>query len=103
MPEITIYAPIDNAGAISDVPKISVTDSAAISHALTAGKKGVALMNVGTSTCWVGGSTVDPANSRGIKMLSDSLLTIRNTTSDFKIYFKCGAGLSTTIGVIEYD
>lgn len=103
MPEITIFAPLDNVGAVTDVPKVSVTDSAATSLSITIGKKGVDMMNVGTDECWFGGSTVDPANSRGIKLLPNAVITVRETTNDFQIYFKCASGLSTTIGVVEYD
>ncbi len=102
MPEITIFAPIDNVGAVSDQAPVSVTDAAATSVSVTIGKKGVQVMNVGTEECWFGGSTVDPSASRGIKLTPHSAIQIRNTTNDFKIYFKCASGLSTTIGVTEY-
>jgi len=102
MPEITIFAPVSNVGAITDQVKVSVTDSAATSASVTIGKKGVDLMNVGTAECWFGGSTVDPANSRGIKLLPNAVITVRETKNDFQIYFKCASGLSTTIGIVEY-
>ena len=103
MPEITIFAAVNNVGKVSDQAEVSVTDAAAASASVTIGKKGVDLQNTGTEECWFGGSTVDPANGRGIKLPPNAVITVRESTNDFQIYFKCATGLATTIGIVEYS
>jgi hypothetical protein len=94
---------IDDIGAFTDLPKLSVDSTSAVSHTVTSGKKGVIFMNVGATLCWMGGSTIDPANSRGIIMIPKVYFMFRNATNDFKIYFKCESGQTTTIGILEYS
>lgn len=95
-------ATIDDVGAFNDVASLSIDSAAASSHIVTSGKKGVIFMNVGNNECWMGGSTVDPSASRGIIMLPRVYFLFRNVTADFRMYFKCAAGITTTVGVIEY-
>lgn len=97
------YFPFADIGAISDVPKIDVVSATAISHSVTAGQRGVSFQNVGTKICWYGGSTVDPAAKRGNKLFPNQTLPYSNVKNDFDIYFRCGAGDTTEIGVVEYD
>jgi len=95
-------ATIDDAGVLNDVAPISVTDGAAVSHTVTAKKKGVLFMNVGNNICWFGGATVDADASRGVILLPRGHFLFRNVTSDFAVFFQCETGGSTTIGVVEY-
>lgn len=93
---------IDDIGELSDLAKVAVTDGAAVSYIITAGKKGCILMNVGGSPCCFGGSTVDADNNRGIIMLPRVPYFFK-ARQNFKIYFQCTVGLSTSIGIVEYD
>lgn len=97
------YFPFDDVGKINDVAAIAVDDVGAISYTVTTGKKGVILQNVGAKMCWFGGDTVNPATKRGITLLPNTVIVFRNVRSTFKVYFKCGAGDTTTIGIVEYD
>lgn len=92
---------LDDVGALSDAAKISVTDAAAVSHTVTAGKKGVSLQNTGSDPVWYGGSTVDPGNNRGNKLFPNQAVFYRNVKDTFKIYFKCDTGETATISVVE--
>lgn len=90
-------------GSLSDVAKVSVDATGAIAHTVTSGKRGVIFMNTGNGICWMGGSTVDPANSRGFLMLPRTAFQFNKVTRDFTAYFKCAATVTTTISVVEYD
>lgn len=90
-----------SAGELGDVAAISVTDSAATSHTISAGKTNVVFQNVGTSIVWMGGSTVDPGNTRGYKLLPQAAYAFISCKSSFKAYFKCDTGDSSTISVVE--
>jgi hypothetical protein len=90
-------------GVLSDVAKISVTDASATSHTISSGKKGVIFMNTGTGICWLGGSTVDPGNSRGLEILPKTIMQFDKAKTDFKAWFKCDTGVSTTISIVEYS
>jgi len=95
-------ATIDDVGALSDVPALSVTDGGAVSHTVSADKKGVVFINTGEEICWFGGSTVDADAGRGILLLPRVYFIWRNASSDFKVYFQCTTGLSTTVSLCEY-
>tara|TARA_R100001480_G_scaffold18283_2_gene27732 strand:+ start:14388 stop:14693 length:306 start_codon:yes stop_codon:yes gene_type:complete len=90
-----------NIGEFSDVPPVAVTNAAATSHTITAGKGFVFFMNVGNKIVWYGGSTVDPATSRGAKLLPNSGFAIEQPSQTFKVYFKTASGDTSTIGVVE--
>ncbi len=93
---------IDDIGVFSDVAKLAVTDGSAVSHTVTTGKRGVVFMNVGAKLCWMGGSTVDATNQRGVIVLPRVYFIFRQVASDFQVFFQCETGDSTTIGIAEY-
>ena len=91
-----------NVGAISDVAKIEVTDSAT-SHTITSGKKGVAFQNQGANICFYGGSTVDMDNNRGWELIPKTGVMFESCSSGFKVYFRCASGNTTDVGVVEFE
>jgi len=93
----------NNLGSLSDEAPVSVDSAAAIAYTITAGKKGVSFQNVGSKVVWYGGINVNPATSRGHKLVPMQVLSYRNTKNTFKIYFKCESGDTSTIGVINYS
>ena len=97
------WFPFSDVGAISSLPKIDVVSASAISHPVTAGKKGVSIQNVGSKICWWGDSNVDPANSVGNKLFPNQTLYYENVKSSFDIYFRCASGDTTTLGANEHD
>lgn len=98
---MSIDAGFPNAGPLVDVAAISVTDSSAASHTVSSGKSNVLFQNVGTSPVWMGGSTVDPDNTRGYQILPKAGYAWPSVKSNFKAYFKCATGDSSTISVVE--
>lgn len=92
----------NNVGAIAAEAPISV-DENGISYTIPAGKKGVSFQNVGSKIAWYGGSTVAPASSIGNKLFVNQGLVYKGVKNSFTIYFKCAAGETTTIGVINHD
>ena len=95
--------PFDEIGALSTGTTVEADAVSAQSHTITSGKKVVILQNVGSKLVWFGGSDVDPANSKGNILLPRVMLIFRNAKSNFKIYFKCVAGDTTNIGIVEAD
>jgi len=93
----------DRVGAFSCGNTLSVDENSAISYTISANKKAVVLMNVGSKPIWAGGSDVDPISSKGIKMLPMEKWIWRNCESTFKIYFKCAASDVSLVGVVETD
>lgn len=92
---------ISGVGAISDVAKISVTTTA-VSHTVTQNKHTVIFQNQGTTSCFFGGSTVDPSANRGYELTPKASFFFENTTNDFKVWFRTASG-TTTVGVVECD
>jgi hypothetical protein len=98
---ITI-AVMDDVGGFYDVPVLNVTDGDPVSHTISDGKKGIAIMNVGGNICWMGGSTINAKEKRGIIMIPRVYFLFRNAKTTLKIYFQCENGI-TQIGIIEYE
>ena len=97
-------ATIDDIGTFSDVASLAVpaTPTAAVSHTITSGKKGVIFMNIGAGVVWMGGSTVSAgATKRGVTLFPRLYLLFRNCKADFQVWFQGEA--SSTIGIVEYD
>ena len=97
------FIEFNNISAIGSEAAISVDDSGAVSYTIPVGKKGVTFQNVGSKNCWYGGSNVDPDTKVGIKLFRNQGLIFRNVKKTFKIYFLCGTGDSTSVGVINND
>lgn len=97
------FIPFDQIGAFTTKDAIAVNSSSAQSYTITAGKKVAILQNVGTGIAWIGGSDVSPSDNKGVKLLPNVMLIFRNAKSTFKIYFKCAATITTTIGIAEAD
>lgn len=87
--------------SVTDSAKISVTDSSATAHTITSGKSLLYFINTGSTIVWWGGSTIDPDNSRGAPLTPLQGFVFENVSPGFKVYFKCAAGISGTISIIE--
>ena len=97
------FIEFNNISAINSEAAISVDDSGSIPYTIPAGKKGVTFQNVGSKNCWYGGANVNPTSSIGIRLFRNQGLVFKNVKRTFKIYFKCGSGDSTSVGVINND
>ena len=91
----------DDVGQFSTASPVSVDSSGATQLTLTSGKKTIIIQNTGTEIVWAGGSDVVPSTSSGIAILPYVMLIFRNVSSSFSIYFKCAAGKTSTISVVE--
>lgn len=94
--------PFQNVGALVDSLPISVTDAGATSHTMTPGTRGIIYQNTGGAACWMGGSSIVPISKRGFNIKPTDAVHFEKPLPDHKAYFKCTAGDSTTISVIEY-
>jgi len=92
----------NNVGAIASEAAVSV-DATAVAYTVTAGKKGVSFQNVGSKVAWYGGANVAPASNIGNKLFQSQGLVYKGVKNTFKVYFRCAAGESTTIGVVNHD
>ena len=92
----------NNIGAIASEAPISVDDTG-ISYTVPAGKKGVSFQNVGNKISWYGGENVAPVSNIGNKLFQNQGLVYKGVKNTFKVYFKCAAGETTTIGVVNHD
>ncbi len=90
-----------NIGAIASEAAVSV-DENAIAYTIPAGKKGVSLQNLGTKAVWYGGTNVAPASNIGNKLFQNAALVYKGVKNSFKIYFRCAAGETSTIGVVNH-
>ncbi|KKU09828.1 MAG: hypothetical protein UX14_C0035G0008 [Parcubacteria group bacterium GW2011_GWF1_45_5] len=92
----------NNVGQINSGAAISI-DTTAVAYTVAAGKKGVSFQNLGTKAVWYGGSNVAPASNIGNKLFPNATLAYKGVKSTFKVYFICGAGDTSTIGVVTHD
>lgn len=92
----------NNIGAIADETRITV-DAVGTSYTIPAGRKGVSFQNVSGDVCWYGGSAVDPTTHRGNKLFPRQGLVYKNVKNSFTIRFRCAAGESCYIGVVNHD
>lgn len=92
---------LDDIGAISSPAAMSVDSSGATAHNVSDNQKGVSFQNTGSGIAWYGGSNVDPATKRGNQLFPNQTLVYKNVKKSFSVYFKCAAGISTTISVVE--
>ncbi len=97
---ITFHS-FDAPGEMKDAPKIDVDDTGGTAHTLSESRGGITFQNVGSSLCWFGGITVDPTNKRGNILFPVAILMFTNVQKTFNVYFKCEAGETTTVGVVE--
>ena len=96
------FIEFNNIGAIQSETSVSV-DTTAIAYTVTAGKKSVSFQNVGSKAVWYGGSNVSPSANIGNKLFPNGGIVYKGVKSTFKIYFRCGAGDSSSIGVVNHD
>jgi hypothetical protein len=92
---------LDGLGAISTAAPVSVDSTGATSLNITAGKKGIIIQNIGSNIVWFGGSNVSPGTNYGCCLLPMVMLVLY-AKSNFTIYFKTAAGLTSTVGVVEF-
>ena len=88
-------------GAMSTQPAIAVDDSGAVAHTIGGQISGIIIQNVGDSECWFGDDNVNPSTSRGTILLPRMMIVFEKVRTSFKVYFKCGTGLTTNIGIVE--
>lgn len=88
-------------GSISTQPPVSVDSAGATSLNISAGKSGIIIQNVGSSIVYFGGSNVSPATNYGCQLLPKVMLILK-AKDTFTVYFKCAAGETSTIGVVEF-
>lgn len=79
--------------------QISITDTRT-SATISEDKEEMRIQNVGGSTIYVGGPDVTATNY-GVILTPRMSMIFSDCPPDFKIYFICGTGESSTIGVIE--
>ncbi|MHA2068127.1 MAG: hypothetical protein ACXABY_27515 [Candidatus Thorarchaeota archaeon] len=93
----------DSPGPLRVATPISVVSASATEHPLTPGRAGIIFQNVGNKECWFGDSTVAPASNLGNILLPRASVMFVNVKSDFSVYFRCAAGDTTTIGIVESE
>lgn len=86
-------------GAMSNRTAITVTD---VAQEITIGsnKVTIEIQNTGTNPIYVGGSGVDSAN--GFTMYQDDVKIFNKVKPTFSFYAICGAGLTSTLRILEY-
>lgn len=87
-------------GAGFHATPITVT-SAFAQYVISAGRRSVEFINVGTQTTYYGGSGVTTAT--GFPVYQKGQKAWVNVDSGWNIYVCCGSGLTTELRVIEYN
>ena len=92
---------VSNMGSIKTVIPISADSTSATEYEVIEGSIYVALQNNGSDSVWMGDEDVDPSALRGLKLPPSAMWIFENVEKTFSVYFKCAAGESTTVSVIE--
>jgi hypothetical protein len=84
-----------------DSDKVNVTSTATIIKAADAVRTSIMIQNKSlTDSVWIGGSTVDAANNRGIELVVGAAITL-NTSG--VVYGRCLAGKNADVSILEID
>lgn len=90
---------IHKSAGIQDEDSLTVTTSSQ-AYTLTAGLGYLVFENTGDTTVWMGGSTIDAGNKRGIRLLPTGQWIYEDIKETFQVYFQCASG-STTVSLIK--